>query len=67
MIGDYINDNQIELDGDLYDTDRVQTVSHVLQTGGPGLNYTHQQLKFTKVSSIIFSIYARVQRVCCGG
>ena len=36
-----------ELDGAQYDTDRVQTVSHVLQTGGPGFYYTHQQLKFT--------------------
>ena len=67
MIGDYISDNQIKLDGDLYDTDRIQTVSHVLQTGGPGLNYTHQQLKFAEGLSIIFSIVARVQKECYGG
>ena len=34
-----------KVDGGLYDTDMVQTVSHVLPTGGPGFNYTHQQLK----------------------
>ena len=35
------------LDGGLYDSDKIQTVSHVLQTGSPAFNYTHQQLKFT--------------------
>ena len=40
-----------KLDGGLYDTDMVQTVSHVLPTGGPRFNYTHQQLKFTNYSS----------------
>ena len=40
------------VDCSLYDNDRVQTVSHVLQTGGPEFNCTHQQLKFTNHSSI---------------
>ena len=40
-------------DGGLCDTDRVQTVSHVLQTDGAGFNYTHQQLKFTEHLSIL--------------
>ena len=31
------------LDGGVCDTEGVQTVSHVLQTGGPGFNYTYQQ------------------------
>ena len=43
--GDYITFSYVG-DG-IYDTDRVQTVSNILQTGSPGFNYTHQQLKFT--------------------
>ena len=48
--GDYISDKQIEehlARWWLYDTDRVQTISHVLQIDSPGFKYTHQQLKFT--------------------
>ena len=30
----------------LYDTDRVQTVTHISQTGSSGFNYTHQQLTY---------------------
>ena len=42
-----------KVDGGLYDNDMVQTVSYVLQTGGSGFNYTHQQLKFTNRSNIL--------------
>ena len=38
--------HNIQLDDGLHDTDRVQTVTHILQTGNPGFSYTHQQLKF---------------------
>ena len=45
---DYVSDNQIKeylaIDGGLYDTNRVQAMSHVLQTVDQGFNYTHQQL-----------------------
>ena len=46
-----------KLDGGLYDTDVVQTVSHVLPTGSPGFNYTHQQLKVTNHSSTLSEIH----------
>ena len=39
--------HNIQLHCCLYDTVRVQTVSHILQIGSPGFNYAHQQLKFT--------------------
>ena len=36
-------------------TDRVQTVTHMLQTGSPGFSYTHQQLTFYYKHSCILS------------
>ena len=51
------------LDGGLYDTDIVETVGHVLQTGCPGFNYTHQQLKFTNHLNILSGIRKRKQGI----
>ena len=39
--------HNIQLDDGLYDTDRIQTMSYILQTGSPGFSSTHEQLKFT--------------------
>ena len=52
-----------KVDGCLYDTDMVQTVSHVLPTGGPGFIYTHQQLKVTDHSSTLSEIHRGKQRI----
>ena len=50
--GGYISDNLIEKHVGRWcmvfmTLIQVQTVSHVLQTGSSGINYTHKQLKFT--------------------